>query len=635
VKERLSPIGFWSYARQDDEASQGRLSSLRTVLSAELQQQYGRDPIKIFQDVAAIPPGAEWEQKIREALNDSTFFIPLITPNFVQSQWCSEEFFVFREREIQINETYPSLRNERRIFPIYYVNIDGVEAYDSKLIEELKRLQWLDFTRLRLKDHNQEAVREKVSELAGSLRRLLHARAVEGALAQEVPGTARAFTPTKRTAVDPIDHGAVRHDADHGSSAKKRKPANRLPLLIGASVVLLALAAGGAYVMMRHGGGGEAAQAVSFAKAARISAFPATVIDADTSDALWGDATDAGPAGFALASTAGSGAAETAAVYLLTDADHPPVSWTGPVGSRGSAILIKGSQAWTGGDQGGQALIQALSISNGAMTEGWRRMLGAGRVMGLASAGERLLACVQTSAGAGASSRVAILQTDGTPTATYAPAATEGQIELHRVIGVGDGGGVAVGWITGASTPGGAPPQSLFAARFGADGHELWRRVIAQPGKLIRANAVAADEDGLEVVGWRRDVTNGAFYQGVVETLDMNSGTVKGERIVRRSGSVLLRAVQPAAGDALFVSGVAFDNYLTDKGGGWLVAEIDKDGRILDSDWNLTPDRHQIAEALAWKPGTGLLAFGFSAAGDRSTANPAAALYPAKAATGH
>ena len=34
---KLDPVGFWSYSRQDDEHSGGRLSQLRARLSSELQ----------------------------------------------------------------------------------------------------------------------------------------------------------------------------------------------------------------------------------------------------------------------------------------------------------------------------------------------------------------------------------------------------------------------------------------------------------------------------------------------------------------------------------------------------------------------------------------------------------------------
>src|ERR1700744_4178141 len=107
---KLSPIGFWSYARQDDVR---QLNRLRQQLSFQVQQRYGREQVKIFQDVSAIPPGADWEAKIRNALDDSAFFIPIITPNFLESQWCDEEFFIFLEREKALAKEFPALAGQR------------------------------------------------------------------------------------------------------------------------------------------------------------------------------------------------------------------------------------------------------------------------------------------------------------------------------------------------------------------------------------------------------------------------------------------------------------------------------------------------------------------------------------------
>ena len=104
--QRLKPIGFWSYARQDDEASDGRLSQLRGQLARELQQVYGRQKIQLWQDVAAIPPGAEWDKAIDEAIAQSTFLIPIITPAFVESEFCCREVAKFFEREKEINAAY-------------------------------------------------------------------------------------------------------------------------------------------------------------------------------------------------------------------------------------------------------------------------------------------------------------------------------------------------------------------------------------------------------------------------------------------------------------------------------------------------------------------------------------------------
>ncbi len=173
---RLPPIGFWSYARQDDDASEGRLSALRAQLRSELQTQYGREPIKVFQDVAAIPPGAEWEAEIRNALDRSTFFIPIITPNFVESEWCIREVQIFLEREAALNAQHPELAGRRRIFPVSYVPIDDADPFDLRALAELKRLQWFDFTALRFKDQHDERVRLALSSLASGICRLINIR---------------------------------------------------------------------------------------------------------------------------------------------------------------------------------------------------------------------------------------------------------------------------------------------------------------------------------------------------------------------------------------------------------------------------------------------------------------------------
>jgi hypothetical protein len=174
VASKLPPIGFWSYARQDDEASRGRLSSLRSLLMSELQQQYGRQPVKVFQDVAAIAPGAEWKSEITNALNRSNFFIPIITPASLESEHCCAEIRLFLERERAIVAAYPALAGRRRIFPLHYMPIDDVDPFDPDILVELRRLQWLKFLDLRFKADHEEPVRVALAGLAGGICRLLN-----------------------------------------------------------------------------------------------------------------------------------------------------------------------------------------------------------------------------------------------------------------------------------------------------------------------------------------------------------------------------------------------------------------------------------------------------------------------------
>jgi hypothetical protein len=183
---KLDPIGFWSYSRQDDEHSGGRLSQLRARLSSELQINYGRDRVQIFQDSSAIPYGAEWDDVIRDALGRSTFFIPILTPNFIQSEFCLHEVEVFLEREQALHAAHPELAGHRRIFPILYIPITGKEARKPELVAELEQVQWLPFERLRHQDYDQPGVRQTVSEFAATICELLDRRIGDAAAASSV-----------------------------------------------------------------------------------------------------------------------------------------------------------------------------------------------------------------------------------------------------------------------------------------------------------------------------------------------------------------------------------------------------------------------------------------------------------------
>ena len=50
----LDPVGFWSYARQDDEHADGHLSHLRALVGKAIVLQSGVKTT-LWQDIAAIP----------------------------------------------------------------------------------------------------------------------------------------------------------------------------------------------------------------------------------------------------------------------------------------------------------------------------------------------------------------------------------------------------------------------------------------------------------------------------------------------------------------------------------------------------------------------------------------------------
>jgi hypothetical protein len=169
----LKPTGFWSYSDSDDENSRGRLSQLRARLSAELQQQIGRnEKVNIFQDVAAIPPGADWERQITEGLQTASFLIVILTPALLQSEWCCREISIFGKRET-------SLRRGDLIFPIRYIDTSDIrpddpnECFDKSVYQLIFRHQLVDFEPLRFKDFESEETSRKIASLAQAIKRTL------------------------------------------------------------------------------------------------------------------------------------------------------------------------------------------------------------------------------------------------------------------------------------------------------------------------------------------------------------------------------------------------------------------------------------------------------------------------------
>src|SRR6202035_1290767 len=93
-------VGFFSYSREDDHGSRGALSALRDAIQSELSAQLGRShtDFRVWQDKAAIPLGTLWENQISDAINQSAFFVPIVTPRAMRSQHCTFEFESFLAR---------------------------------------------------------------------------------------------------------------------------------------------------------------------------------------------------------------------------------------------------------------------------------------------------------------------------------------------------------------------------------------------------------------------------------------------------------------------------------------------------------------------------------------------------------
>lgn len=151
LAEREELVGFFSYSRRDDQHSDGALSRLRARIQDELRLQLGRD-FRLWQDTAAIPEGALWEDEIKRAIAESVFFIPIVTPSAVSSAHCRFEFNSFLDREV-------ALGRHNLIFPLLYVRVPALEREAEwrrddvlKIIGIRQYCDWLEFRHRNLRE---------------------------------------------------------------------------------------------------------------------------------------------------------------------------------------------------------------------------------------------------------------------------------------------------------------------------------------------------------------------------------------------------------------------------------------------------------------------------------------------------
>jgi formylglycine-generating enzyme required for sulfatase activity len=160
----LDPVGFWSYARLDDEQSEGQLSALRLIVGRALGLQHG-GKVTLWQDVHAIPYGADWAAEIERTIGQTTFFIPIVTPRFLKSENCRDEFRSYRRRLL-------ALGRDDLVFPVHYVDVENVRPEETVFGDDLtmlRRAQWIDFRPLFYGDVKSSDVRRWAGDFAGGI----------------------------------------------------------------------------------------------------------------------------------------------------------------------------------------------------------------------------------------------------------------------------------------------------------------------------------------------------------------------------------------------------------------------------------------------------------------------------------
>ena len=158
-------VGFFSYSRRDEQHTGGALSLLRARIHDELRLQLGRE-FRLWQDTAAIPEGALWEDEIKRAIAESAFFIPIVTPSAVASGHCRFEFESFLQRE-------GALGRNNLIFPLLYVRVPALEHEEQWRSDDVLKIiglrQYVDWQDFRHRDPREPEVARKIGQYCRSI----------------------------------------------------------------------------------------------------------------------------------------------------------------------------------------------------------------------------------------------------------------------------------------------------------------------------------------------------------------------------------------------------------------------------------------------------------------------------------
>ncbi len=151
---------FFSYSRRESKNDSKFITDLFKFIQGEIRSKIGDPKFKIFKDDSGIEYGKKWFEYIKKELRSTTVFLAVVTPHYVKSDYCRNEFTIFQNTEKTLN------RDDLAI-PIYLMKTDFVE-YELDSDDWLKQLmshQCVDLRNFRTKRFHNAQLLELLGEL--------------------------------------------------------------------------------------------------------------------------------------------------------------------------------------------------------------------------------------------------------------------------------------------------------------------------------------------------------------------------------------------------------------------------------------------------------------------------------------
>ncbi|MER7524993.1 TIR domain-containing protein [Microbacterium oxydans] len=156
---------FWSYAHADNTRENDRILRLADLVRSEYELLTGTT-IEIFTDRSKIAWGDDFRQKLDQALQETSFFIPILTPTYFLREECRKEMsqFVRSAKALGLQQLLLSIR--------YIPIVDLTEESPDELKAVAARMQYELWDGMRLVDEHSAEHRLAVNRLAARLAQL-------------------------------------------------------------------------------------------------------------------------------------------------------------------------------------------------------------------------------------------------------------------------------------------------------------------------------------------------------------------------------------------------------------------------------------------------------------------------------
>jgi TIR domain len=155
---------FWSYAHSDDDGSDGQIKRLKELVDHAFKRHSG-EALKSFFDRHGdhrLEWGDEWREKISTTIWGTTFFIAVISPSYLKSTSCQDEFMQFWEKARDSGL-------EELLLPILWVKVYPETGIEQQIWEIAKEHQYVDWTSIRKTDEKSPEYKGLIDEMGERL----------------------------------------------------------------------------------------------------------------------------------------------------------------------------------------------------------------------------------------------------------------------------------------------------------------------------------------------------------------------------------------------------------------------------------------------------------------------------------